>query len=144
MSHLKRPRLPSPAMIIAVLALVTALAGTAYAGSKIGFGELGKKAKVKTAGVGPLQYVSQQNTVVPTPGAGGGISVAAYCPADTYPIGGGIRVSDDVNMFVNDSHLIAGGWAGTVFNFSAVNRTAIVTIACAQSRDVEGGLGATS
>jgi len=136
-----RLRAPSPAIVIAIVALVAALGGSAYAGSKIGFGELSKKAKVKTAGVGPLEYVSTTNTVVPTGPAGQ--TVFALCPAGMNPISGGIRLSNNALMFVNSDHAITGGWAGRVVNESALNRTATVIVACANSRDVDGPLPST-
>jgi hypothetical protein len=120
-------------MVIAVIALIAALGGGAYAAT-IGFGELSKKAKVKTAGVGPLSYISTTAAVGVTGPAGQ--TVVASCPANTFPIGGGIRVSDDVDMFVNDSHPITGGWAGTVISFTT--GSAIVSVSCAKSRKVDG------
>lgn len=139
---MKRFRMPGPAMIVAVAALIAALAGSAYAGSKVGFGELSKGAKSQTAGVGPLTYVQANSVVGPT--GPGGATVAAFCPAGTVPIGGGIRVLDDVNTFVNDSHPISGGYAGTVFNTATTARTFITTAVCATSRNVVGTLQTTS
>jgi hypothetical protein len=121
-------------MIVAIVALFAALGGSAYAGSKIGFKELAKGTKNRTAGAGPLEYVSAQ-AIIP-PSVVNGTTVAAYCPPDTYPIGGGIRVQSDPDMYVNDSHVINNGWAGTVFNNDTINRTALVNVVCAQSRAV--------
>ena len=137
-----RARMPAPAMVIAIIALIAALGGSAYAGSKISFGELSKKAKLKTAGVGPLEYVSTANVVPPTGPAGR--VVAAYCPDGMESIGGGIHLSSDIAMAVNDDHPINNGWAGTVYNDSAINRIATVTVACANSRDVDGSPPASS
>ena len=135
-------RMPSPAIVIAIVALVAALGGSAYAGSKIGFGELSKKAKKQTAGVGQLEYVSTSVAVPPTSGTSQ--AVAAYCPAGLVPIGGGIRLSNKALLLATSDHPIAGGWAGTVDNLSSVSRTVIVTAICATSRDVEGAPPATS
>jgi len=143
MSKLRaRMRVPNPAMIVAIVALIAAFGGSAYAGSKIGFGELSKKAKKQTAGAGPLVYVSTPN-VVPTTGANP-LGVAAYCPGGMEPIGGGIRLSSKTQMIVTSDHPVTDGWAGTVHNDSAFNRSAIVTVICANSRSVDGILPSTS
>jgi len=143
MSKLRaRMRVPNPAMIVAIVALIAAFGGSAYAGSKIGFGELSKKAKKQTAGAGPLVYVSTTNVVpqtVSTPQA-----VAAYCPGGMKPIGGGIRLASKNVTEVTSDHPVTDGWAGTVLNFSSVNRSVIVTVICANSRDVNGILPTTS
>lgn len=131
-----RRKMPSPAMLIAIAALIVALSGTAIAATKIGVSDLGKKAKRQTVGVGPLTYVTVPVIVPPTGPAGFG--VAAACPSNLRPLGGGIRVSNDVDMFVNDSYLTTTGFAGTVFNFGNVPHSGSVTVSCASSRDVEG------
>ena len=131
-----RRKMPSPAMLIAIAALIVALSGTAIAATKIGIDDLGKKAKKQTVGVGPLTYVTVPVSVPPTGPAG--FDVAAACPSGLRPLGGGIRLSNDVVMFVNDSYLTTSGLAGTVFNFANVAHAASVTVSCASSRDVEG------
>lgn len=126
--HLARQ---GPAMVIAVIALFAALGGTSYAKKKLGLGALTPVAKINTVGVGPLTYATSTLSVAPT--GSGGLTVSAVCPTGTYPVGGGIRVFNDATMLVNDSHPIAGGWAGTVFNSGTVAANASVTVACASS-----------
>jgi hypothetical protein len=123
-------------MLIAVVALIAALGGSAYAGSKISFGELSNGAKKKTAGVGKLQYVTTP-TVIP---ANSSTTVAtAACPSGYQVIGGGIKVENDNDDFVNDSHPTSFGWAGTVYNNNLTTaHTAITTAICAKSRSVVG------
>lgn len=135
-----RKRLPSPAMIVAVIALVLAVTGTSYAA--FGLGILKNGAKTKVVGVGPLTYVSSTASVGPT--GPGGLTVAAICPPGTFPIGGGIRVLNDVIGLVNDSHPISGGWGGTVFNNGTAAFSAVTTVACATSRFTTGTLQTTS
>jgi len=132
---------PSAAMIVAVVALILSLTGSAYAGLKLGLGNLSKGARNATVGVGPLTYVSVSNSVPPTGSAGA--TVVGTCPPGTFPIGGGIRVLNDATMIVNDSHPIVGGWGGTVFNGGSTT-PAIVSIACATSRRVGGTLATSS
>jgi hypothetical protein len=137
-----RRRRPSAAMIVAVVALILSLGGNAYAGFKLGLGNLSNGARNATVGVGPLTYVSIPNSVPPTGSAGA--TVVGTCPPGTLPIGGGIRVLNDATMIVNDSHPIVGGWAGTVFNGGSTTTPANVYIACATTRRVGGLLATTS
>jgi hypothetical protein len=130
-------RRPSPAMIVAIIALVAALGGTAVAG-----GFLSKKAFRNQAIRGPLVYVSAMPTVPNTgPGGGGpGQSVSVDCPHGTNVVGGGIKLSQEANLLVNDDYPTATGWAGTVYN-SALDgqpRTVTVTAICATVKNVNG------
>src|SRR3954447_13904563 len=88
-------RRPSAAMIIAIIALVVALGGTAVAAKKLGLGALSPTAKKKTVGVGKLTYVSTTKTI---PGGGSpdgiNVQVSATCPSGTHVIGGGIKVPE--------------------------------------------------
>jgi hypothetical protein len=124
-------RRPGPAMVIAVLALIVALGGTAVAGG----GFLTKKKFTSQAVRGPVTYVSTTTSIPPTPVNAQGTTVTALCPAGFVPIGGGIRTLNDFTGNVNDSHPITGGWAGTVNNFSSNTPfNAITTVVCAVSR----------
>jgi hypothetical protein len=128
-------RRPSPAIIIAVVALVVALGGTALAGG----GFITKKkfnnrvnslnSAISTKVGGPLVY-SSVTVNVPTTGTNGQ-DVAAPCPPGTQPTGGGIKVSNDADEIVNDSHPTSTGWGGTVFNGAATTHTATTTAICA-------------
>ena len=124
-------RLPSPAMIVAVVALVAGLSGTAIAGGKFLTKKQGltKKQFNNQAIRGPIQYVSTP-TSVPVTGSSGA-TVTATCPPGTHVIGGRIRVSLDDLDFVNDSHPTSTGWAGTVFNTGSVAHTFTTTAICA-------------
>jgi hypothetical protein len=131
-------RRPSGAMMVAIVALVAALAGTAVAGG--GFvtkKKFNKKitalnTSVSTKVGGPLNYVSvTANIPVNNQAGSAGTDVAAACPPGSAPTGGGIKLSNDVVEFVNDSHPTAAGWAGTVFNAGTVTHQATVTAICA-------------
>ena len=126
-------KLPSPAMIVAIIALVLALAGTSVAA---GLGILNTKAKNKTVGVGPLTYVTTTAIIPPT--GSGGLNVSALCPAGLRVIGGGVRLSNVNVQFVQHSYPTISGWAGNVFNGGNVSHSAITTAICANSRVVSG------
>jgi hypothetical protein len=129
----KRVKLPSPGLIVAIIALVLALTGTSLAA---GLGILNKKAKDKTVGVGSLTYVTTS-----TPVAQGGFAqlVKADCPAGLKVIGGGIKFENPIgaNLLVTYSTPSTNGWSGYVYSGGQTN-TAITTAICATSRVVTG------
>jgi hypothetical protein len=137
-------RRPSGAMIVAIVALVVALSGTAVAAKKLGLSALSKGAKNKTVGVGKLTYVSTTTTI---PGNRFNVPVSATCPSGLRVIGGGIKVPhpdpgnpQDDDVFIHDSHPTTTGWAGHVANYaaSAFPATATTTVICAVSLVVTG------
>ena len=124
-----RKLLPSPAMIVAVVALVAAMAGTSIA---FGLGALSTGAKNKTVGVGKLTYVTT-TTAIP---AALSTAVSAVCPDGSKVIGGGIKVSKPYATGVEASYPTTSGWAGDIY--SQVATSAITTAICAKSRVVTG------
>ena len=128
-----RPSRPSPTLIVAVIALIAALGGTAVAG-----GFLTKKKFQNQAVRGPVTYSTISAIIPPTPGGSGGTDIAAPCPPGSQVVGGGIKVGNDVVEIVNDSHPTLAGWAGTVFNGGAINHTAQVTAICAVVKTTTG------
>jgi hypothetical protein len=130
-----RPRRPSAAIVIAVIALVAAIGGTAIAGSPFVTKTKFKKFKQKTNSSlattvkGPVNYATASFT---NP-AGASTDVAANCPAGTVPTGGGIKVENDATQRVNDSHPTTAGWAGTVISTAATSHTAQITAICASA-----------
>jgi hypothetical protein len=130
-------RRPSPAMLVAVIALVLALGGTAVAAKKLGLSALKDGAKNKTVGVGKLTYVT--NTVqAQQPDQ----AVSVNCPSGLRVIGGGIKlnqpnVTGPDQSWVVDSYPTAVGWAGHVF-FQDESQNATATAICANSRVVTG------
>jgi hypothetical protein len=127
---------PRPGTIIAVLALVLAMAGTAVAAGGLGLGALTDGAKNKTVGVGKLTYVTT-NTNIPfattTP-------VAANCPAGLSVIGGGVKWGTPVapNTVVTESGPSTAGWNARVYSEKPGGNTATTTAICAKSRVVTG------
>jgi energy-coupling factor transporter transmembrane protein EcfT len=130
MRNLLKQGRPSPAMIVAVVALIVALSGTAVAAKKLGLNKLSFSAKQATVGVGALTYVQSTVTIPPT--GTNGLDIAANCPAGTKVIGGGVKVSNDPAELVNDSDpVVPSGWSATVINSSTINHTATITAICA-------------
>ena len=126
----------NPAMIVAVIALVAALGGTAVAG-----GFLTTKKFKKQALRGPVQYVSVRVTVPPaTPPASESVqSGSANCPAGSSVIGGGVKIVTGAFTAPIDSYPTPTGWAGTVFQGTNPNPgTFIVTAICATVQQTSG------
>ena len=142
MNRIKRviQRRPSAAMIVAVVALIAGLTGTAVAGSK--FLSTGKfqtfkkntNSRIASTVKGPIAYSPVTVSIPPTPAGNPGTDISAPCPTGTVPTGGGIKVDNDVVELVNDSHPSTVGWSGTVKNTSPnVTHAATVTAICASS-----------
>jgi hypothetical protein len=135
-------RRPSPAMLVALIALVLALGGTAVAAKKLGLGVLSKGAKNKTVGVGKLVYVTT-TTQASNPLSPSQPVNSAVCPSGLKVIGGGIKLTNPgafggtLDSTVLDSYATAGGWSGRVL-FDETGETATTTAICAVSRVVKG------
>jgi len=136
-------RRPSPAMIVAVIALVLALGGTAVAAGTIKLGALTNGAKNKTVGVGKLTYVSVQQTYNTSPNPNEGFKLTASCPSGTHPLGGGTKLLspafDQSNFFLISDYLSSSGYTSQFFAGSNGQADVVqVTVACAVSRAVTG------
>jgi hypothetical protein len=110
-------RRPSAAIVVAIIALIAALAGTAVAGG--GFLPKSKFANFKknTAVKGPITYVNQTQNVN-TVTASSGLNVTATCPGGFFPVGGGAKSnvsSTTSNFFVENSYPSTNGWTALVF-----------------------------
>jgi hypothetical protein len=132
---------PSAAMIVAVVALVMALAGTGYAAKLLGLGAFKEGVKNKTVGVGKLTYVTT-NTNIPSGPSGENAAVSASCPSGFKVIGGGVKTPSPppppADIGVVNSYPTTTGWAGHVDNFTPGSITATTTAICARSRAVTG------
>jgi hypothetical protein len=124
-----RKRLPSPAMIVAIVALMAASAGTSFAA--IGLSGLSKSAKDKTVGVGKLTYVGAS-----TEGTGNAIQVEAKCPKGLHLIGGGVHTSDPARSEVEESHPATQDTWEAVVRATGTETIEAVAI-CAKSRVVK-------
>jgi hypothetical protein len=110
-------RRPRAGTIIAIVALIAALAGTAIAAGpflpKQKFSNFKKNVAVK----GPITYVNNTQPVN-TPGVGNGVTITANCPSGSTPVGGGVKTatpSGQSNLFVEQSYPSANGWTAVVF-----------------------------
>jgi hypothetical protein len=139
---MKRFRMPSPALLVGVLALVAALAGTAIAGPGAVSSKL-NKAKVKqvsqkqatkvlnkeeptldvasAVSLGELEYV--QSNVVTVPDTQDG-SAIANCPPGKFATGGG------------------GGWEYRIRNGAGVPRNIRAYVICASAKATTGNYAA--
>jgi hypothetical protein len=134
-------RRPSPAMVVALVAVILACGGSAYAGSKISFGELSKGAKVKTEGVGPLAFVKEAVTIPSV--ANGTTATFVGCPNGLSPVGGGVALLtgfgvNPATFFVQQDYPFNNGWQALVFNNTGSPRSVTTIVACARSRLVTG------
>jgi hypothetical protein len=131
-----RVRRPSPAMIIAIVALVAALAGTAIAGG--GFLPKSKFTKFKqnAAVKGPITYVNQTGTFVNTPAQAN--SLTANCPSGFIPIGGSVKTStpsSTSSFFLFQDYPTSTGWTGQFYvNSATVAEQITVTAICAKAK----------
>src|SRR3954449_13524038 len=93
-SSMKRilKRRPSAAIIVAIVALIAALAGTAVAGGSFLPKSKFTKFKQNTAVKGPITYVNQTQTVAYS-ASGTGTNVSAACPSGFFPVGGGFKTN---------------------------------------------------
>jgi hypothetical protein len=131
-------RRPSPAMIIAVIALVAALGGTAIAGG----GFLTKKKFQNQAVRGPLTYVTTTTQDTNDGFTSTSFKTAtATCPPGTHVVGGGIKGEFPEDDFVFDSYPTTTGWSGRVFanhGSTGTTSTFITTAICATVKTISG------
>jgi hypothetical protein len=138
-------------MIVAMVALIAALGGTAIAG-----GPLTKKQFKNKAVQGPVTYVTTSASVntaaIPGPGPVAGVNITAACPTGFLPTGGGVKsgnISSQSGLFVQYSYPSAPrGWTANVFAGNAVGpgtptaEIISVTAVCVKSKRVSGALPA--
>jgi hypothetical protein len=140
-------RLPTPAMIVAVVALILALGGSAIAG-----GVLTTKKFKKQAIRGPVTYVTVPTVVNnnndPGPGPVSGVNITAACPSGFFPTGGGVKsgnLSNNSGLIVQYSYPSApNGWTANVFAGTAggggLAETISVTAVCVKAKQSSGVL----
>jgi hypothetical protein len=126
-------RRPRPGTIIAIVALIVALTGTAIAAGP--FLPKNKFVKFKSNAVQRLTYVNNTQSV-PVGSGSDFTRVSANCPAGFHPVGGGVKLSpDDQNIWWDDGYLTATGYASKIVNDTASTPgTALVTVACVAGR----------
>ena len=141
--------LPRPALVVAIMAVVLATAGTALAVGQFGVGKLREGARQKVVGVGKLVHFSETTDVPVTTTEQPTTTVKATCSGsvvgDLQPISGGLKLDvKDPEFRVLDSHPIVNGWTATVYNNTAEKHTAQLILSCARSLAVSGAALPTS
>jgi hypothetical protein len=123
-------RRPRASMIVAVIALIAAMSGSAVAGSK--FLSTKKFQKFRNNAVQRLVYANN-GAVVPPTGPTNFRTVSVACPPGFHPLGGGVRVApNDARIWATDGFLTAGGYAAQIVNTTpATNGSAVVNVSCA-------------
>jgi hypothetical protein len=141
--------LPRPALVVAIVGLMLATTGTAFAIGQFGVGKLKEGARQKVVGVGKLVNVTTTTNVPVTTAENPTTTVKATCPGfpigNLQPISGGVKLEvKDPELQLLDSHAIANGWTATVYNNTAEPRKADVILSCARSIAVSGSALPTS
>ena len=138
---MRRVHLPSPALVVALLALVIAAGGTSYAVSALPKNSVGttqlKKHAVTTpklatsaaARIAGLTYTKGSLTV--PAGMAGAVSVP--CAKGLAAISGGLETPHADSAYLVDSHPIAGGWQMSVANPLTADQQVTVYAVCAQA-----------
>ena len=126
----KRPR---PATIIAIVALIVALAGTAVAAGP--FLPKSKFVNFKGNALKGLTYVTNtQNVPIGTSNTDS-TSVSANCPSGLVPVGGGVKLSTShESLWWEDGYLTTTGFKSKVFNQTTSPATAVVTVSCVRTK----------
>jgi hypothetical protein len=135
-------RRPSAAMIVAALALIVALGGTAVAAKKLGLNSLSRSAKKKTVGVGKLTYATAQQTYTGNPPPEG-YMLTATCPGGTHALGGGAKVASgyapNFTFSLIEDYLSTNGFTARFYaGDTGVSDTVAVTASCGVSQAVTG------
>lgn len=143
-------RRPSPAIIVAVVALVAALAGTAVAGpgattsaitkqkvKKIAKKQVNKKFPIEAEDIGPnaviaskLSKINTRTTTQTVPPTGfNGATIVAPCQGTEVLIAGGVRAPTG-DILVGPEHQQGHGWSAEVHNFGGAPENVQVEAYC--------------
>jgi len=131
-------------MIVAVIALIVALGGTAVAAKKLGLSSLSSSAKKKTVGVGKLTYVTTQQTYnTDQPPGFNGYFLTASCPSGTHALGGGTKLASpsyaNSSFFLVEDYPSSSGFTSHFYAGSSSQADVVqVTAACGVSQAVTG------
>jgi len=136
-----RRHLPSPALVVAVIALVLAVGGTSYAVSALPKNSVGTKQlkshavttpKLASSASARIAGLSYKKVTVSVPaGAAGAVSV--NCDKGLVAIGGGMETPHTDSAYILDSHPMGGGWQIGVGNPTAVAQSVNFYGVCAKA-----------
>ena len=152
--------LPSPAMVVACLALLVALGGTGYAAIKLPANSVGTKqlkrsavtgvkvksnaltgtqinestlGRVPSAASSPVARLDYASAVVVVSGSSTTTRGTVSCPTGLSPTGGGAKMADPDNGFISDTNPVGKtGWEATAFS-PGVPQNMTVYVICAQA-----------
>jgi hypothetical protein len=150
--HMSRSisRRPSPALLVAVVALVAALAGTAVAGpgasssaitkakvKKVANKQINKRLPWEAADIAPNAIHSEELAAINTrsqtqalpPTGFAGTEVTANCQAGEDLISGGVNAPNG-DVLMGSSHKEGEGWRARLFNFGGAPVNATVEAYC--------------
>ena len=144
MSRILRAR-PSPAIIVAVVALVAAMAGTAIAGPDASTSKLTKSKVKKIAnkqagkqiaallpiGSAELAVINTRTQTQTVPPNGfNGTRITANCQSGERIISGGSRSGNNTQVLIGESFKQGDGWEVLAHNFSGANQQVTVEAYC--------------
>jgi hypothetical protein len=91
-----------------------------------------------TAGNAALSRLDYESTTIDVPsGSPTAVTASASCPAGLYATGGGARVGDDGNAYVNDAGPSSRTtWEGSAWPYSGPGSTLTVYVICAPAAAV--------
>jgi hypothetical protein len=138
---MSRLHAPSPAIVVAIVALVFAASGTAVAVTKLPKNSVGtsqiknravttqKLAKSTAARVAGLTYVKQP---VSADAQSAGV-ITVKCPSGLMPVGGGLSTPHTANSFLLDSHPTSTGWEVSAADASDTPETLTAYAVCVKA-----------
>ncbi len=144
MARVKQIRKPSPAMIVAVVALVAALGGTAAAnhGHFLKLGMFDKSSRDRLAGTGVIQYAAQSHNTGAT--AGTVKTFAVNCEKKKKATAGGFKWTGPAGpppgqWDLHDAYPTGSGYVVRMFIGPGASNQALTVYAnCVKSRKQRG------
>ena len=157
---------PSPALVVAVIALIVAVGGTSYAALKLPAKSVGTvqikdkavtKAKVATDTLTGAQIKESTLAAVPAGGidgltfksvtvsipAGMGGPVPLKCASGLNAIAGGAELPHEPGSFLNDTHPVPpDAWESVVANQTSSDVTVKLWVVCAKGGPGSGAVNA--
>jgi hypothetical protein len=138
---MKRFRRPSPGVLLGIIAVVLALAGTAVAASNLKLANFEPSSRDRLAGTGVIQYAAQtHNTGTPSPDVK---TFSVQCAAAKKATAGGFKwvgtPPDPLGFQFVDAYPTGGGFTVRLrVNPTGANQNLTVFANCVKSRKQDG------
>jgi hypothetical protein len=138
---MKRFRRPSPGVLLGIIAVVLALAGTAVAASNLKLANFEPSSRDRLAGTGVIQYAAQtHNTGTPSPDVK---TFSVQCAAAKKATAGGFKwlgtPPDPLGFQFVDAYPTGGGYTVRLrVNPTGANQDLTVFANCVKSRKQDG------